>query len=159
MAERNHTTLKAFGIFAAIVIVVNVGMKIAGVDTGNKQAQREIERLDSKSSELPAPAKHPPKPVDPLQGRIDAEAGSKPGEGLSVPWYAVDDYLRANLKDPDSLKYGDTWGPSLVTLSDGRYAWRVKVNYRARNSFGGYAVESAVAYIQHDKVIRWDPSL
>ena len=46
-------------------------------------------------------------------------------------------YLKNNLKDPDSYK-GIRWGP--VSKKDGKFM--VVHEYRAKNSFGGYTVET-----------------
>lgn len=49
----------------------------------------------------------------------------------------IERYLRTNLKDPDSLDFIKWVGP---VLTDN--AWTVMVTYRAKNSFGGYVIES-----------------
>lgn len=52
-------------------------------------------------------------------------------------------YLKDNLKDPDSYS-GVEWS-SVIKTDDGGYYVRHK--YRAKNSFGGYALENKVFYL------------
>lgn len=53
--------------------------------------------------------------------------------------YVVKNRLRAKLKDPDSLEI-----ISVEKVSPGRYGgeYGVDVTYRAKNSFGGYVVQT-----------------
>lgn len=59
------------------------------------------------------------------------------------PWdgsvYQVENYLKENLKDPDSYQSIE-W--SSVVEKDGNY--QVRHKYRAKNSFGGYVVENCI---------------
>ena len=55
----------------------------------------------------------------------------------------VRDYLQANLKDPNSLEFISWY--KLTKDNDGNF--NVSVKYRAKNSFGGYAVEVRKFYI------------
>lgn len=59
------------------------------------------------------------------------------------PWdgsvYQVENYLKKNLKDPDSYQSIE-W--SSVAEKDGNY--QVRHKYRAKNSFGGYVVENCI---------------
>ncbi len=50
----------------------------------------------------------------------------------------VKDYLKKNLKDPNSYESIE-WG-SVVKQGDGSF--RVRHKYRAKNSFGGYVIEN-----------------
>jgi hypothetical protein len=59
----------------------------------------------------------------------------------SVP--QVKSWLKANLKDPDSLEFIE-WSPVSKT-EDGGYMVRVK--YRSKNSFGGYVVKNEVFFL------------
>lgn len=52
----------------------------------------------------------------------------------------VKDYLKENLKDPNS--YESIEWSNVVKQSDGSF--RVRHKYRAKNSFGGYVVENKV---------------
>jgi hypothetical protein len=57
----------------------------------------------------------------------------------------VEDYLKENLKDPDSYE-GIDW--SKVVKEDGNdYSFMVRHKYRAKNGFGGYVVENKVFYL------------
>ena len=82
------------------------------------------------------------------------EIGSKPKNSV---WDAaikpVVDYLKANLKDPDSLEFIE-WSQVILQEVQGKKYWAVRVKYRAKNSFGGYVVEEKLALIQHDTVVR-----
>lgn len=52
----------------------------------------------------------------------------------------VKNYLKANLKDPNSLKV-ISWSP-VAKRGDGGY--QVRCKYRAKNSFGGYVISNQV---------------
>lgn len=65
----------------------------------------------------------------------------------SVP--AVTDYLKSNLKDPDSFQAIE-WSP-VKKIESGGYMVRCK--YRAKNSFGGYVVENKVFIMTTDGAI------
>lgn len=52
----------------------------------------------------------------------------------------VKDYLKNNLKDPDSYE-GIEWS-NVVKQGDGSF--RVRHKYRAKNGFGGYVIENKV---------------
>jgi hypothetical protein len=54
--------------------------------------------------------------------------------------YQVQNYLRDNLLDPNSIEYIE-WSP-VVENDDGTYLVRVK--YRAKNSFGGYVIKNQI---------------
>lgn len=58
----------------------------------------------------------------------------------------VKDYLKKNLKDPDS--YESIEWSDVVKQSDGSF--RVRHKYRAKNGFGGYVVESKVFVLDKD---------
>lgn len=64
----------------------------------------------------------------------------------------VTEYLRRHLKDPDSVEYIE-WSPVHITYVEGQPFWRVRVKYRAKNSFGGYVIEEQLAYIVNDQVV------
>ena len=69
------------------------------------------------------------------------------------PWdgsvWAVEEYMKGRvLKDPDSFK-AVQWGP--VVRGCGEYA--VRLTYRARNSFGGYVVETRDFLLNADGVV------
>lgn len=54
--------------------------------------------------------------------------------------YQVVDYLKRNLKDPDS--YQPIEWSKVVKISE--YEYRVRHKYRAKNSFGGYVIEEKI---------------
>ncbi len=62
---------------------------------------------------------------------------------FNSPWdggvYQVERYLKDNLKDPDSYE-SITWY-NVITIGTG---FRVMHKYRAKNSFGGYAISQKV---------------
>lgn len=68
---------------------------------------------------------------------------------------AVQHYLKANLKDPNSLQYLG-WTNPRVSKIDGEPYWHVRVRYRAKNSFGGYVIESQDFYLRNNTVLRVD---
>lgn len=57
--------------------------------------------------------------------------------GLDGSVFQVERYLRATLKDPASLEFVE-WSP---VVSGPNNDFEVRVKYRAKNGFGGYAVE------------------
>ena len=63
----------------------------------------------------------------------------------------VVDFLKANLKDPDSLEFVE-WSQVSLQEYKGEKYWAVRVKYRAKNSFGGYVVEEKIAFMQHEAV-------
>ena len=86
--------------------------------------------------------------------KVVAEIGPKPTAMWNGKIVMVQSYLEDRLKDPGSLEVIE-WSPvKLVSLKDGK-AWAVKVKYRAKNSFGGYAVEEGVAVIRKDRVVAF----
>lgn len=76
-------------------------------------------------------------------------AGKKPTEH---PWdgvaIVIDDYLKVNLKDPDSL---DIIECSSVFFNDGH--WNQRVKYRSKNSLGGFVIANQIFSIKSNKVI------
>ena len=89
--------------------------------------------------------------------KLKAEIGDKP---TSSAWDAsvreVDKYLKANLKDPKSTEYIE-WSPVTLMETKGGKAWAVRVKYRSKNSFGGFAVEEGIAFIRNGNVVEWRP--
>jgi len=71
---------------------------------------------------------------------------------------AVKKWFRENLNDPNSLRVMD-WGEKQAVGKHGAdYARTVK--YRAKNSFGGYVMETTRFYVMEVKlftlVVYWD---
>jgi hypothetical protein len=86
----------------------------------------------------------------------EREAGPKPVNGAwNGSVWEVDQELRRRLKDPDSLLYIDWYEPRLVALGGTIKAWAVRVTYRARNSFGGYMVETRNALVRNGIVVEF----
>lgn len=75
------------------------------------------------------------------------------------PWtggtVAVQRYLKANLKDPGSVEYLG-WGAPAIVDREGEPYWKVRVRYRAKNSFGAQVVESQTFYLRNDTVLFTD---
>lgn len=68
--------------------------------------------------------------------------------------YVVKRYLEQKVKDPKSLEFIE-WSPvALLKLPDGE-AWGVRVKYRAKNSFGGYVVETGLVAIRNDQIVNF----
>lgn len=63
-----------------------------------------------------------------------------------IPCACIKTYLKENLKDPHSL---DIIGSSdVVKVTDGKYVQRVE--YRAKNAFGGYVVDAKDFYMEKE---------
>lgn len=86
---------------------------------------------------------------------VVAEIGPKPENSA---WNAavtpVCDFLRANLKDPDSVKYAE-WSPVSLASYGGQKCWAVRCKYRAKNSFGGYVLSNQIFYIRNNQVVGY----
>lgn len=59
-------------------------------------------------------------------------------------------YLKTIAKDPDSLEF-EKWGKVMHNDDDG---WLVWCQYRAKNSFGGYARNANWFVVRHDRVVE-----
>ncbi len=55
-------------------------------------------------------------------------------------------YLKTALKDPDSLEYTMVQAP-VRAMYQGQPCWQIDLRYRAKNSFGGFAMNEARAYL------------
>lgn len=75
--------------------------------------------------------------------------GEPPSSGgvILAKYYLIDHYLN----DPDSLKMGGY--KKLILGPDG---WHGFVEYRAKNSFGGYVRESKRFVIRNDKIVSFE---
>ena len=62
--------------------------------------------------------------------------------------YQVENYLKKNLKDPDSYE-GIEW--SSVVEKDGNF--QVRHKYRAKNSFGGYVIENCIFTLNKEGIV------
>lgn len=83
------------------------------------------------------------------------EIGQKP---VNSAWDAaikpVQDFLKKNLKDPESVKY-DEWSPVILASYGGEKCWAVRCRYRAKNSFGGYVLTNQIFYIRNNQVVGY----
>lgn len=61
----------------------------------------------------------------------------------------VKEYLKNNLKDWDSYESVD-WSEVVKTGRQDQYYWMVRHKYRAKNSFGGYALENQIFYLDKE---------
>jgi len=87
--------------------------------------------------------------------KSNSDPGEKPENSLwdgSV--YEVKTFLENHLKDPDSVEYIDWYKPSLKEHNGDEY-WGVKVKYRAKNSFGGYVVNTQLFLIKDGNVVTY----
>lgn len=86
---------------------------------------------------------------------VIAEIGPKPKNSA---WDAavapVVDFLKANLKDPDSVQYAE-WSPVTLLTIGGKNYWAVRCKYRAKNSFGGYVLSNQIFYIRNGQVVDY----
>jgi hypothetical protein len=83
--------------------------------------------------------------------RDSVERSSEPHQSRwdgSVP--EAEAWLRRNLKDPASL---DVIEWSRLVLDERNDAWTVRCKYRAKNSLGGYVVESKTFHIKDGRVV------
>jgi hypothetical protein len=88
---------------------------------------------DSSTSKAPASTTPPPPVENVLNSSWDASV------------WQVESYLQKTLKDPDSFEAIE-WSPvQKVNLTTHKYIVRCK--YRAKNSFGGYAVANQIFYL------------
>ncbi len=60
----------------------------------------------------------------------------------------VVDYLKRNLKDPDSAQWIE-WS-KVQEVSGQAHKYMVRCKYRAKNSFGGYEVANQIFYLDAD---------
>ncbi|MDD2566050.1 MAG: hypothetical protein PHZ26_05260 [Candidatus Gracilibacteria bacterium] len=87
------------------------------------------------------------------QERIEKENREKKIESQFSAWdgshIKLKDYVKKNLKDPDSFEHIGTkyW---ILQDKDGTYYISVNMNYRAKNSFGGYVIENYKAFFDID---------
>lgn len=113
---------------------------------GDQEAETEIVEVSRLQAEAEAA-------MQAEAERFVAEAGAKP---TNSSWDGsvseVERFLKRNLKDPKSFDAID-WYKPVARLLDGKYAWAVRVRYRAKNSFGGYVIEDQTFYIQHSQVV------
>jgi len=83
------------------------------------------------------------------------EIGPRP---INSAWDAsitiVKDFLKYNLKDPDSVQY-DEWSNVVLSNWNGKKCWAVRCRYRAKNSFGGYVLSNKIFYVKNNQVIGY----
>lgn len=90
-----------------------------------------------------------------IYGAMSGDSGSNGSDNteivsnsaLDASVYQVERYLkREYLKDPDSYE-GIEWSKVQKDNSNSLYRYYVRHKYRAKNSFGGYAVEEKIFYL------------
>lgn len=113
---------------------------------GDQDAETEIAEVNRLQAEAEAVAQAEAR-------RLLAEAGAQP---TNSAWdgsvFEVERFLQRSLKDPKSFEAID-WYKPVAHLLEGKYAWAVRVRYRAKNSFGAYVIEDQIFYIQHGQVV------
>ena len=99
-------------------------------------------------SPAPAAPLPPPEPPDPKYG---------PRPEYAARTYARE-YLKATLKDPDSMKDFDASGPTQQTVGKGKNAlsgWAVVFQVNAKNGFGGYTgTKRGLLLIKNETIIH-----
>jgi hypothetical protein len=86
------------------------------------------------------------------QTKEEATAGAPPHtDGAWGVSLRVHDAIKSVLRDPDSYKYIGVSGPWHDT-HNGKSCWLEKVHFRAKNGFGGYAVDTASVWIVVDGI-------
>lgn len=88
----------------------------------------------SQFSEKTTPTKASQSPQDPR--KVTIEKAFSPWDGSHRQ---LESYIKKNLKDPDSYQHIET------RYADNGNTITVTTKYRAKNSFGGYVIESSVA--------------
>lgn len=92
------------------------------------------------------------------KARVEKEAGPQPEYSAWDGSVAeVKTYLNEHLRDPKSVEYIQWYPPVLEDTAQG-YRWYLKVKYRSKNAFGGYVIETGVAYIRHNAVVGFKVS-
>ena len=130
-----------FGIAILCAMIFGMGMCVYSEIVPQKPAAKTPEQIALEAAEV-IYGKKPP------AGAVDGKV------------YLVDDYLKTNLKDPGSLDYIRWWGPTAFAWGDPdengagkEKGWAVSVQYRARNSFGGMAIERQAFLIRDGRII------
>jgi len=98
-----------------------------------------------------AAAPPPPDPPDPKYG---------PRPEFTAKSYARD-YLHATLKDPDSTKDFEAYGPTRYSIGEGKKelsGWMIMFQVNAKNSFGAYTgTKRGMLLIKDERVIWVQP--
>lgn len=100
---------------------------------GHNKNTQSTSSIKTYSYSEPGPPKPPIDPVAPSVVRNEGPAGTV---------WQVTEYVLAHLKDPDSFRT-IKWGN--VVETSGKFA--VRLNYRAKNSFGGLVVSDEVFFL------------
>ena len=142
----------AKGIFVFIVIIASFWYFIGKEDSAPSKKPKEtqeqkIERIARQEQErIQRYAKRVNLSVQRYKNAV-TKYGKPPYSGESfVKYYLKDHYL----KDPDSLKI-----EKCSPLYLGAKGWHGFVQYRAKNSFGGYEQESKRFVIRHGKIVNF----
>ena len=99
------------------------------------------------SKEPPPPTVHPPPPPDPVFGAPPQ---------FTARIYAKD-YLRASLRDFDSLKDFEAQEPTTYTIGKGKKAlsgYLITFQFNAKNGYGGYVgIQHGAVLIKNEHLI------
>lgn len=118
--------------FLAVVVVV--GLVVAGCTESDAEKQAKAEKeVATQQALAKAEAEKKQKGFHCLSGWDGSHTGV-------VRW------VKNNLKDPDSYKHKET--RITPALKDGKHI--LVMEYRAKNSFGGYVINSVMASVDSD---------
>jgi hypothetical protein len=139
------TEVKVSASTADILLLTHDGLmarvKPAATDVAERiQLARRAKQKAAELTKAVAAAREDPGP----EPKLSAWDGSPP--------YYVKDYVKSQLRDPDSLKFAETYRPQVITR-DGQKVWRIIFQYRAKNGFGGYNLALGEVYIRNEAVI------
>jgi len=116
-------------VFGGGFIVFLILLIFIAAITGNMKEHGSVSAKKTRKSEVRQPTE-----------KKERDVVYNSGWDASV--YQVEDYLKQNLKDPESLECIE-W--SEVQKND--YGFMVRCKYRAKNSFGGYVVNNQLFYL------------
>ena len=89
---------------------------------------------------------------DALIAKVGPEPKASAWDGSVL---CVKNYLKSAAHDPESLKF-DTWFKPMLVETESGPAWRVKVIYRAKNSFGATVKEVGYGFVRHGSVVAFE---
>jgi len=90
----------------------------------------------------------PPTPTKEEQLKVDSikkenEAIEKKNDEIMMAYVSAERFLKKNLKDPDSYEEIETEKYFVTQVKGKKKPYiQIKIKYRAKNSFGGYNVET-----------------
>lgn len=131
-------------------------------DTRKAMREAEMARMKAQAEATRLAAERAAKEEEELKAlrdanrkKLEAEIGVTPIRGgwkQNEPPGIVRLSMKQVLKDPDSVQYIDAFEPVVATYK-GQKCWGLKFRFRAKNSFGGYAVNTAYGYIFNGNLI------